>query len=79
MSRNWSAYNNQLVKRGEIYFSMDFLDSWERELASMNRGKRGRRWAVEGYFSSVKRQFGESVRATSAEGMAREAMWKSLA
>jgi len=21
MSRNWSAYNNQLVKRGEIYFS----------------------------------------------------------
>ena len=25
MSRNWSAYNNQLVKRGEIYFSMDFL------------------------------------------------------
>lgn len=44
MPRNWSAYNNQLVKRGEIYFSMDFLDSWGRELDSMNRGKRGRRY-----------------------------------
>lgn len=44
MGRNWKKYNDQLVKRGEIYFSMDFLDSWERELASMNRGKRGRRY-----------------------------------
>ncbi len=25
----------------------------------------GRRWAAEGYFSAVKRRFGESVRATS--------------
>ena len=38
----------------------------------------GRRWAVEGYFSSVKRQFGETVRATSSKGMAREVMWKFL-
>lgn len=44
MSRNWPEYNRRLVKRGEFYFSMDFLDSWERELSSMNRGKRGRRY-----------------------------------
>ena len=44
MSRNWPEYNRRLVKRGEFYFSMDFLDSWERELSSMNRGKRGRRF-----------------------------------
>jgi hypothetical protein len=32
----------------------------------------GRRWAVEGYFSSVKRIFGETVRASSIKGMVSE-------
>jgi hypothetical protein len=32
----------------------------------------GRRWAVEGFFSSIKRIFGETVRATSPEGMVAE-------
>jgi hypothetical protein len=32
----------------------------------------GRRWAAEGYFSSVKRIFGETVRASSISGMISE-------
>jgi len=36
----------------------------------------GMRWKVEGLFSSVKRIFGESVRASSKEGMLREVMMK---
>jgi len=32
----------------------------------------GRRWAVEGFFSSIKRIFGETVRASSPEGMVSE-------
>ena len=32
----------------------------------------GRRWAVEGLFSSIKRIFGETVRAASPEGMISE-------
>jgi len=32
----------------------------------------GRRWAVEGFFSSIKRIFGETVRASSPEGMISE-------
>lgn len=32
----------------------------------------GRRWAVEGFFSSVKRIFGETVRASSTDGMVSE-------
>ena len=32
----------------------------------------GRRWAVEGLFSSVKRIFGEAVRASSTDGMISE-------
>jgi len=32
----------------------------------------GKRWSVEGFFSAVKRCFGETVRAASPEGMIRE-------
>ena len=34
--------------------------------------KYGRRWAVEGFFSSIKRIFGETVRASSPKGMVAE-------
>ena len=38
----------------------------------------GRRWASEGVFSCVKRVFGESVRATTVEGMMQEVKMKFL-
>jgi len=40
--RNWKEYNEHLVRRGEILFSLDFLDKWDEEIERMNRGKRGR-------------------------------------
>ena len=40
--RNWKDYNEKLVRRGEIYISLDFLDGWDDELAKMNKGKVGR-------------------------------------
>ena len=40
--RNWKDYNEKLVRRGEVYISLDFLDSWDDELAKMNKGKVGR-------------------------------------
>jgi len=43
--RNWPEYNEDLVKRGEIYLTFDFLESWERDLEELNRGKRGRKFA----------------------------------
>ena len=36
----------------------------------------GMRWKIEGNFSSIKRIFGEGVRATSREGMSREIRMK---
>ncbi len=38
----------------------------------------GRRWASEGFFSAVKRCFGETVRATSVEGMMLEVRRKFM-
>jgi len=40
--RNWKTYNDQLVKRGELLISLDFLENWDLELERMNSGKRGR-------------------------------------
>lgn len=40
--RNWVEYNEQLVRRGELYLSLDFLDHWDEELERTNKGKRGR-------------------------------------
>lgn len=40
--REWHDYNERLVKRGEFYLSLDFIDSWDAELDRMNSGKRGR-------------------------------------
>ncbi|MCX6677518.1 MAG: IS5 family transposase [Methanothrix sp.] len=35
---------NILVRRGELYFSFEFLDSWATDIAQMNEGKVGRRY-----------------------------------
>ena len=40
--RNWKEYNEKLVRRGEIYLSLDFLENWDEELDKMNKGKVGR-------------------------------------
>ena len=42
--RNWKVYNNQLVRRGELYISLEFLDNWDQELLDMNDRKPGRRF-----------------------------------
>ena len=38
---NWKEYNEKLVRRGEILFSVEFIENWKRELDSMNENKRG--------------------------------------
>ena len=44
-ARNWQEYNESLVKRGEMYLTFSFLDSWEKDLEKLNRGKLERRFA----------------------------------
>jgi len=39
---SWKEYNEQLVRRGEIIFSIHFLENWNEEIEKMNEGKRGR-------------------------------------
>lgn len=42
MKRDWTQYNEKLVKRGEFYLCFDFLDNWDHEIKAMNKNKRGR-------------------------------------
>jgi len=39
---DWSSYNRSLVRRGEILFSYDVLDTWDYELQRMNKNKMGK-------------------------------------
>lgn len=38
---NWRAYNESLVRRGEVMLDFDVVDGWEKELEKMNEGKVG--------------------------------------
>jgi hypothetical protein len=39
---DWPSYNRSLVRRGEILFSYDFLDTWDSDLERMNKNKNGK-------------------------------------
>jgi hypothetical protein len=39
---DWPFYYRSLVRRGEILFSYDFLDSWGYGIERMNRNKKGK-------------------------------------
>ena len=39
---DWPSYNRSLVRRGEVLFSYDYLDTWDSELEVMNQNKMGK-------------------------------------
>ncbi|MEM3563680.1 MAG: hypothetical protein QXR19_10650 [Candidatus Jordarchaeaceae archaeon] len=41
LKRNWREYIEKLVKRGEMYISPNFMESWRKEVEEMNKGKVG--------------------------------------
>lgn len=51
--RDWKAYNEELVRRGELLFDPDFLSGWSEELERSNEGKEGRRYAFPGSLMSM--------------------------
>ncbi len=49
----WNEYNSRLVKRGEIFISTDIMQSWNKELAVMNRNKIGRKYQFPDSFMKI--------------------------
>jgi len=54
-TRDWSTYNERLVKRGEFYLSLDFIGCWDRDLAALNAGKQGRPFQYQYLANFVRR------------------------
>ena len=50
---DWASYNRSLVRRGEILFSYDFLDTWGYELEIMNKNKKGKPFEFPNSFMLV--------------------------
>ena len=44
--RDWARYNESLVLRGEFYLDLAPFRTWDQELATMNRGKRGGQYRI---------------------------------
>jgi hypothetical protein len=40
-TRNWPEYNEQLVRHGTLYLSLEFVEQWDQLVGDLNRGKRG--------------------------------------
>jgi hypothetical protein len=59
---DWRKYNESLVKLGELYLTLSFLENWDGDLEKMNRGKLGRKfdstWAFIEFLMLVHVAFG---------------------
>lgn len=49
-TRNWPEYNEQLVKRGTLYLSLEFVEQWDQLVNRENTGKRGHTFIYPGLF-----------------------------
>jgi hypothetical protein len=48
--RDWSSYNESLVRRGQVLLDFDVIDNWYKELEIMNKGKVGEPYSYPGSF-----------------------------
>ena len=71
---NWKAYNEKLVKRGELLLDFDMFNNWDEELSLINEDKVGAPYKYPFSFiyfcGQIKSLFGIDYR--SLEGIARK-------
>lgn len=48
--RDWSSYNESLVRRGQVLLDFDVIDNWYKELEIMNRAKVGEPYSYPSSF-----------------------------
>jgi hypothetical protein len=53
MKRNWPEYNQNLIKRGEIYLDEEVLKNTEKELRKMNKRKEGHPYQYPNSFIKI--------------------------
>ena len=69
--RDWRAYNEELVVRGEFYLDFGFVTNWNRELAEMNKNKKGGQYKFPESFIKWETVWKQWVDYRGLEGIAR--------
>lgn len=70
--RDWKQYQEELVKRYEIYLDLDWVDSWQVELEEMNKGKRGAPYIFPNSMIIFQSFFVEKFHIRGAEAITRK-------
>ena len=70
--RDWLKYNEQLVVRGEFLLDLDWVENWDKELAAMNRGKRGRPFEFPESLIKLQAVWNQWVGVRAVEGLTRK-------
>lgn len=52
--RDWSSYNESLVRRGQVLLDFDVIDNWYKELEIMNKGKVGEPYSYPSSFLQLR-------------------------
>lgn len=70
--RDWKQYQDELVKRYEIYLDLEWVASWDSELKLMNKGKRGSPFQFPNSMITFQAFFVEKFTTRGAEAITRK-------
>lgn len=70
--RNWKVCNEDYVVRGEFLLDMDWIKSWDKELAEMNLGKRGSPFKFPESLIKLQAVWNQWVGVRQVEGITRK-------
>lgn len=77
-NRNHKEYQDELLKRYEIYLDLEWVDSWDCELEEMNKGKRGSPFVYPNSMIEFQALLMEKFTSRGAESITRQLGRKSL-
>lgn len=70
--RDWKAYSEELVVRGEFFLELDWVKSWDDELIEMNAGKRGAQYKFPESLIKLQAVWNQWVDVRGVEGITRK-------
>lgn len=71
-NRDWKVYNEEVVKRYEMYLDLDWVKSWDDELKIMNEGKIGCPYQYPNSMIQFQALLVEKFSTRGAEGITRK-------
>ena len=69
--RNWPVYNEELVARGKFLLDLKWIESWDKELKKMNKGKKGKPFEFPESLIKLQAVWNQWVGVRQVEGMTR--------